>query len=133
MAEQDNIQSARIRAEQEPEKTTRERFLETFNELRAEAERVRGTGNYVLSPTEPLTLRAAEYYNLYCGKVAELLAASGITAATVEGALQDYAAILSGVFDVNLPLEEQDTIINTVKQWRALVTERYALNLLLSI
>ena len=54
-------------------------------------------------------------------------------AATVEGALQDYAAILSGVFDVNLPLEEQDTIINTVKQWRALVTERYALNLLLSI
>ena len=121
--------------EQEQQHATRDGFLEQLRAVRELRKQLEGTGQYVLLPTEALTLRAEAYYNQYVDDVTRLLVASGITDAdTVEMIVHDYCYTLSGFYGlISLPLDKQTEVLNTVKPWRLFLTERYGLNLLFGI
>lgn len=107
--------------------------MRQLQELREMRKQLEGTGVYVLLPTDALLKRAEVYFNQYIEPVGTLLETSGVTADVAELVKQDYAAVFSGVYNVQLPLKEQADVLNTVKPWRLQFTERYGLTLLFSI
>lgn len=107
--------------------------MRQLQELREMRKQLEGTGLYVLLPTDALLKRAEVYFNQYIEPVGVLLETSGVTPDVAELVKQDYAAVFSGVFNVQLPLKEQADVLNTVKPWRLQFTERYGLTLLFSI
>ena len=131
MEEQGNLFDTEQGNEQEP--TAVERVAEQLRTLREIRKQLEGTGVFVLLPTDVLLKRSEAYFNLNYENVARLLTTSGVTEDVAELVLQDYAAILAGVYFVQLPLKAQADVLKTVKPWRLQFTERYGLTLLFGI
>lgn len=130
--EQDNTtQGTQHTPEQEP--TAVERVAAQLRTLREMRQQMEGTGFFVLLPTDALLKRSEAYFNLNYDNVIRLLETSGVTADTVQMVLQDYAAVLAGVYFVQLPLRQQADVLKAVKPWRLQITERYALPRLFGI
>lgn len=121
-------QEGKQEGKQEP--TALNRVMAQLTFLRALRKQMEGTAFYVLLPTDTLLKRAEAYFNLNYENIIRLLETSGVAADVVQLVLQDYAATLSGVYDVQLPLKAQADVINAVKPWRLQFTERYGLTLL---
>ena len=119
--------------EQGAQKELPEHLLNTLRDLREMRKQLEGTGHYVLLPTEALLSRAQVYFDLNIENVARLLETSGVEADIAEQVKQDYAAVLSGIYDIKQPLQAQAKVCNTVKPWRVQLTERYGLTLLFTI
>lgn len=123
----------KIKAQKEEMQDIKEQIqatnAEIFEQVREYRKRWEGTGRYVLLPTEALVKRAEVYYNQHFDNVVTLLKSSGIDGETIEGVLQDYVAILTGL-NIQLPLSKQVEIVNSVKPVRMYLTERYGLHIL---
>lgn len=130
--EQDTIQETQQTPEQE-QPTAVERVAAQLRTLREMRQQMEGTGFFVLLPTDALLKRSEAYFNLNYDNVIRLLETSGVTADTVQMVLQDYAAVLAGVYFVQLPLRQQADVLKAVKPWRLQITERYALTRLFGI
>lgn len=130
--EQDTIQDTQQTPEQE-QPTAVERVAAQLRTLREMRQQMEGTGFFVLLPTDALLKRSEAYFNLNYDNVIRLLETSGVTADTVQMVLQDYAAVLAGVYFVQLPLRQQADVLKAVKPWRLQITERYALTRLFGI
>lgn len=131
MEQENTTQGTKHTPENEP--TAGERVAAQLQTLREMRQQLEGTGFFVLLPTDALLKRAEAYFNLNYENVARLLTTSGVTDDVAERVLQDYAAVLAGVYFVKLPLRQQAEVLNAVKPWRLQITERYALPRLFGI
>lgn len=110
-----------------------EKILAQLRVLRELRQQLDGTPFYVLLPTEALLKRAAVYFDTHVKDVTRLLENSGVTENVAKQVVEDYAAIFTGVYGLQLPLSQQEQVLRTVRPWRLPFTELYGLTLLFSI